>query len=322
MAIISVRGHEVDVNIREELDEFEWGYGANWTENKLIASSPFRLDSRPSFYIDFEGEYAGVWGDSGATTEEERSGTLPSILAYLRGESVEDAEDYLLEKYGILFEDTEDIRLPEIKVATSRRESVISSDTIIEAVSPYLLSRRISTAVQTEYGVGYNPLYKGFTAIPWYNEKGQAVAVKYRSTSEKTFFYEKGGTPISHLIYGLTQARNASEAVIVEAEIDALSWASVGVRSIALGSASISRRKLDLIRRSGIKKLILGGDNDSAGRLLNERLRNLLRGDFELSEVNYEDMKDANAVLCRYGEIGLHVIHERQTSIPRINIGI
>lgn len=322
MAIISVRGHEVDVDIREELEEYDWGHRASWTDTKLISSSPFRLDSHPSFYIDFEGEYAGVWGDSGASTEYERSGTLPKLLAYLRGESEEESEEYLLEKYGILFEDTSDIRLPEINIASVRRGRTLNPEIITQAVSPYLTSRGIKQNVQVEYGTGYNALYKGFTAIPWHNSRGQVMAIKYRSTSEKTFFYEKDGTPISDLVYGLHLARGADEAIIVEAEIDALSWASAGFRSIALGTASISRRKLELIRGSGIKKLIIGGDNDAAGRLLNNKLERLLGRDFVLSSIDYEDMKDANAVLTRYGELGMHIIYERQTPISRINISI
>ena len=98
MALIRIGDRQIDVDIREELDQFEW-YGAKWTDDKLIASSPFRDDTAPSFYIDLEGEYAGVFGDSGAYDSYYESGTLPKLLAYLRNESYEDAVDYLLSKY-------------------------------------------------------------------------------------------------------------------------------------------------------------------------------------------------------------------------------
>ena len=98
MALIRVGDRQIDVDIREELDQFEW-YSAKWTDDKLIASSPFRDDTAPSFYIDLEGEYAGIFGDSGAYDSYYESGTLPKLLAYLRNESYEDAVDYLLSKY-------------------------------------------------------------------------------------------------------------------------------------------------------------------------------------------------------------------------------
>ena len=323
MAVIKVRGYEIDLDIKEEVIDYEWGDRASWTEDKLIASSPFRQDSKPSFYLNLEGEYAGNWGDSGAIIETERYGRLPRLLAYLRGETEEQSEEYLLDKYGVLYEDHTDIRLPEIAPKKRIRNTVLSENIITTAISPYLRRRGISDDIQIEYRTGYNPEHKGFTAIPWHNIYGRTVAIKYRSTKGKNFFYERNGTPISRLVYGLHQAKGSDVAVIVEGEIDALSWSSAGIPGIALGSASINKYKLELLRGSGIKKFILGGDNDSAGRLLNERLQKLLRTDFELGIVDYGEQKDANEVLMRYGiEGGLKVALDRMRDVPRINVSI
>src|SRR5699024_12436052 len=95
MALIRIGDRHIDVDIREELDQFEW-YSAKWTDDKLIASSPFRDDTAPSFYIDLEGEYAGVFGDSGAYDSYYESGTLPRLLAPLRNESTQNAVEHLL----------------------------------------------------------------------------------------------------------------------------------------------------------------------------------------------------------------------------------
>lgn len=314
----------MDVDIKEELQEFDWGYGARWAENKLIASSPFREDSRPSFFIDFEGEYAGVWGDSGATTSSESSGRFPALIAHLKGISYSEAEDYLLEKYGVLFEDQEDIRIPELGSRRRRKDVVIASETITKGVSSYMKSRGIEGNVQSLYGIGYNPKHYGFTAIPWHNHKGEVAAIKYRSTKGKNFFYEKGGMNVDRLIYGLHQVNEvfADTAVIVEGEIDAMSWTSVGVFGIALGNASINKYKLDLIRRSSIKNIGLGGDNDGKGRALNENLRKLLRRDFELFEIDYGKYKDSNEVLMKNGQEGLRKIYEDRRRISRISISL
>src|SRR5699024_5067221 len=83
MALIRIGDRHIDVDILEELEQYEWE-NARWTDTKLIASSPFRNDSAPSFYVDISGSYAGVFGDSGAYDSYYESGTLPKLLAYLR----------------------------------------------------------------------------------------------------------------------------------------------------------------------------------------------------------------------------------------------
>lgn len=300
MAIIRIGPHEVDVDISAELAEYDWGYNARWSADKLIAASPFRHDSTPSFFVRLDGEYAGAWADSGASDDEYTSGGFAKLLAYLRSDdTIEETERYLLEQYGRLYTDADDIRLPELRVKRRVKYRQLAPDIVTQAISPYLSTRRIGEDVQRQYGVGYNVDLPGYTAIPWYSPDGRLANVKYRSTRGKTFFYEKGAQPIRQLVYGLNVVNSdrADTAALVEGEIDAQSWATAGIHGIATGGSSISREQIDAIKRSSIRRLLVGGDNDPAGQRLNAEVWRMLRGHVELYSVDYGRYNDSNDVL-------------------------
>ncbi len=296
MTTIVIRGNHVEIDIAEELSEYDFGYNPRWTTDKLIASSPFRDDNAPSFFVNLTGDYAGTWADSGALDYEYARGNFVKLIALLRGISYEEASDYLLEKYGILYEikPNEPIRLPAPKLMTMRRNTYIEDNPIIEATSPYLLSRGISAEVQAKFKIGYDEAQPGFTAIPWHFG-GRLANIMYRSTRGKYFFYVDNGTPIKRLLFGIDQAEEY--AVLVEGVIDAMSWQEAGYSSLAVGGAHLSREQAEMIKRSGIKRLYLGGDNDEQGRKLNRQASEMLRGHVELFEIDYGKYKDANEVL-------------------------
>src|SRR5690625_143056 len=170
LTIINIRNHSVEIDIEAELREYNFGHNARWTTSKLIASSPFRDDRAPSFFVNFEGEYAGTWADSGAIDYEYSRGNFVKLIALLRGITYEEAGDYLLEKYGALHEikPNKTIRLTKPKIREPARYTFIENTPIVETTSPYLLSRGISEETQEKFGTGYNENHRGFTAIPWY----------------------------------------------------------------------------------------------------------------------------------------------------------
>src|SRR5699024_5991052 len=110
MALITIQDRQVEGDIAHELEQYEWS-NANWTDNKLITSSPLRSEDRhPSFYSDLEGEYAAVLAAPAAADDRYSSGTLPTLLAYLRNETYEESCEYLFEKYDVGYS-TSDIDL-------------------------------------------------------------------------------------------------------------------------------------------------------------------------------------------------------------------
>lgn len=301
MPTINIRGHDVDVDIEAELKQYDWGYRAQWSSNKLIAPSPFRYDRTPSFFVNLDGEYAGTWGDSGYYDEEWASGNFVKLLAFMRQESYEETEEYLIDTYGFINavdRVTGEVRIKAPKIKQRRQYRPLDESLVTPAVSRYLLKRGIPAEIQALYKTGYGK-HRGFTAIPWRRADGALANVKYRATRGKTFFYERGGWPIRQSVWGIdvvTKERTRT-AVLCEAEIDAMTWSAAGdgeLRGLAAGGVNFTEAQADIIRRSPIKRLILGGDNDKAGRKFNEQAARMLKGHVELMTVNYGDKKDAN----------------------------
>lgn len=307
MELVNVGDKTVQIDIADELSAYHFD-NARWQTDKLIASSPFRDDRAPSFFVNLSGEYVGTWGDSGALDYEYARGNFVKLIALLRGETYEEAAEYLIDKYGALHEinPSEPIRIKRPELRKNERPIKTIDNPITPATSPYLLKRGISEEVQRQAGVGYDEQYRGFTAIPWMMEGGDISTVFYRRTAGKQFFYNAEGTPKSRLVYGIDRAQE--RAVMVEGPIDALSWETAGMSAIAVGGASLSREQVEIIKRSRIKRLYLGGDNDRQGAKLNEQIRKELRGYVELYSVEYGEEKDANAVLVRQGVSGLRSI--------------
>src|SRR5690606_41797674 len=85
-------------DIRTELGQYEWRR-ATWTDEKLVACSPFRDDHTPSFYVylrDTPTAPAGSWGDSGTGDR----GNFIRLCALLRHVSEGEAREYLKHQYG------------------------------------------------------------------------------------------------------------------------------------------------------------------------------------------------------------------------------
>jgi len=300
MDTIRIRGQNVPVDIRAELEQFSWDR-PKWSSDKLIAASCFRYDKTPSFFVNFTGEYAGCWGDSGAYDMEWESGNFTKLLSFLRNETYEETEEYLLGEYGIPSDGTDSVKLRPVNLRIQRSRQSLNADILAHHTEDYtyLRNRGISEETQRQAGVLYDREKKA-VVIPWRLPNGQLANVKYRKTFGKAFWYERGGWPIRELVYGIEKAQRTT--VICEAEIDALSWQTAGVASIAVGGASFNGWKRDLILRSPIEELIIATDNDKAGGKLRREIESMMRGHLRLRHAYVRrDCKDANEALVKYG---------------------
>ena len=326
MQAIKIRGQELLVDIEEELSAYQFD-NARWQADKLVANSPFRDESRPSFFVNLTGEYAGTWADSGAIDDEMASGNFAKLIALLDGIPIEDAERYLIDKYGIgqAHKPDEPIRLK--KPALRLNDYFKGLDNPVkQAISPYLIRRGISAQVQELYGVGYDDQYKGFTAFPIFTAEGKLASVFYRRSSfnDKRFFYHREGVSKNRLLYGIHLAEDY--AILNEGFIDALSWETVGYPAIAVNGARISREQVEMIKRSPIKTIYLAGDNDEAGRRLNRQAYEALRGYVDLYLIDYGNKKDANEALLspdgirRMHDIFKSAIHIGPLNRPKLSI--
>lgn len=305
MSIIKIRSQPMEIDIQTELENFNWTR-PRWTSDKLIAASPFRYDGNPSFFVNLTGEYAGCFGDSGAYDSEWSSGNFAKLLAFLRNETYEEAEEYLVYKYGKTTDCELALVLPKLTLPQQKMylPDMFMSRYTTSNQSDYLTRRGITEKVQRFMTTGYDSVNRT-VVIPWYSTNGKLANVKYRKTLGKVFYYEKGAVPIRNLIYGLNNVYRlrATTAVVTEAEIDAMSAMSSGAKllGIALGGANFTDYQRDLLIRSPIRRLIVLGDNDKAGGKLRDQVVEKMRGHCELAVANIDTCKDANEVLTKEG---------------------
>lgn len=313
MARIKVRGVWVELDILEELRNFEWK-NERIAGEKFIACSPFREERRPSFFVNLLGEYAGTWRDSGYIDSEFEKGNFVKLLSFLRCETEEETEEYLLATYGVPRRWDAELKL-NIRLPMRRNPKYLPFDTLKRYAyrHPYLTNRGISEKVQRGMKIGYDPEQKA-VVIPWFDPMGRLANLKFRSVRSKAFWYMKNAAPIRELVYGMDviYRRRIEEAVICEAEIDAMTWMSMGVPAIAVGGANLSEKQASIIKRSPLKRLTVCPDNDEAGDKLVENVRHKLDKYIEIYITKvpkpFKDINDSvtNGVYIEYKPLPLY----------------
>ena len=319
--VLNIAGYRVQVDVEEELRKYSW-YNDKWTDEKLIASSPFRDDSSPSFFVDLT---SGGWADSGAIYEDMASGNFVKLIALLNGLGYDEAAEYILDTYGILYDfersDTLKFEVPKLRLNV-KNERVDISDKYRYSYSSYLdRQRNISDEVSRLFSTGErgNSVY-----MPWTNAEGRIVTAKFRSIEGKTFYYDNQGEPVSDNLFGEWQAKNRELVVVCEAEIDALSWWTAGIPAVATGGAHLSRTQADKLRTLGAYQYVLAGDNDDQGEMFNNIVYKALRGYGKISMIRYpnKSYKDANDVLVAHGVAGLRRLYEDyKEDLKAVNVG-
>lgn len=296
---VRIKGMELPVDIKAEIEDYPWKR-PTWKGDRLIACSPFRDERHPSFAVNLEN---GTFIDSGNDNEEWRKGNFVKLLSWLRGESYEESEEYLISLYSPQFGDLDKLELPNIDdwLGEERNKKIFDRSELKPFLykHPYLERRGIPFNIQRAFDIGYDPTTKSIV-IPWHDWKGNIVSWKHRHVHNKIFWYVKGGQPIRNHLYGIHWVcRKKAESVwIVEAEIDALTLWSKGIPAIAIGTSYLSKEKRELILKTGIKELVVATDNDKDGRKAKRSIVKGLGGFVNLKEVDWESLdeyfKDVN----------------------------
>lgn len=298
-----IRNKRLEIDLQEEIDVFTWNKG-RWHEDKFVACSPFRYDNSPSFFINLvdlpEKEIAGTWLDSGALQGGEyRSGNFLTLLSYLREETEDETFDYLVEKYDFKpYESKLSLKL-NLKV---RQDFKPLSEPKGELDQEYLVGRGISKEVIEEANIKYVKEEKA-VAFTWRNPLGEIQAVKYRRTKDKIFYYENGGRRLNELLFNLDYVtKNKCQTIaLTEAEIDALSWQTLGRGAVAIGGSSFSNAQLSQLIRTGAKNLIISTDNDKVGKALAKVIYEKVKAYFTVYMVEYPTgCKDMNDFIRQY----------------------
>lgn len=291
-----------NVNVLYELEQFDWR-NVRPAPDKFIASSPFRTDDdTPSFFVDLreDSDYYGCWHDFGGTDPEWTSGNFTKLLSYLMDVTYEEAAEYLQHKYGTDDKQHDTYTLRRVRLSAEKPKKSVLEIRLLEEYRhghPYLSTRCISVEAQREMQTGYFP-YKNAVTIPWFGPTGELLNVKYRSVSEKKFWYAKGGRPTRDLVYGIDNIYRYRyrRAAIVEAEIDALTLMSAGIPAVATGGAAFNEEKASVIIRSPIEELIVMADHDGVGQQFKRDVIRMLGGDLRVGVAGYPNRyKDVNA---------------------------
>lgn len=252
---------KIHVDIQSYLERFEWEH-AKWTEDRLIAASPFRSDSHPSFFVNYNNDWAGTWGDSGTGD----SGNFIQLVAELHDTDYETAFEMLKEEFWIRPYEAPSI---SVKIGVKKEKSIF--DIPVHNPSPYLLGRGISEETQQLYRTSEDE-YK--VCLPYINGMGLATTLKYRRTDSKDFFYEAGNNHLKSMLFGYhaIYVKLPKTVVICEAEIDAMTAYEMGFVGISLGAANLIENQVELIKKVGLDNIIIGTDNDTKGNLAAEEI--------------------------------------------------
>tara|TARA_R110002072_G_scaffold249594_1_gene408498 strand:+ start:1955 stop:3652 length:1698 start_codon:yes stop_codon:yes gene_type:complete len=135
-----------------------------------------------------------------------------------------------------------------------------------------------------------------------YYKNSELVNIKYRD-GDKNFKLVKDA---ERILYGLDDLKDCKEAIIVEGEIDKLSFYEAGYKncvSVPNGASNLECKYLKDFPDS-IEKVYIATDNDEPGRKLAEELSRRLGRDI-CYRVDFKELKDANDVLVSLGVEGV-----------------
>jgi hypothetical protein len=317
----------LDIDVAAELAAFTW-HRATWSADKLIAQSPFRPDSTPSFYCylrDTATARAGNWGDSGTN---ERGGIV-KLLAHLRGESEVDTVNYLREAYGSAFPESTDRRTFKPAQLRPRPETAprplpeCTLNGVEPAPVPYLTARGISEDVQRLYNVGATK--NGAVAVPLRLPNGKLANVKYRAVYGKSFWYAQGGISLRNLVFAIDLAyrHNWRDVALVEAEIDAMTLMSAGVPALATCGANFNEKKAEVLTMSPVRSVVLIRDNDQAGAKWQAECERELSGKVALWEARVPGgSKDVNEYAGVGGLVNVSAIVDAKRRVGNVFRGL
>lgn len=150
----------------------------------------------------------------------------------------------------------------------------------------------------------------------------QLVNIKYRD-GRKNFKLYKGAEKI---FYNINASIGYNTVVIVEGEMDVLSFHEAGIKNVISvpNGATLTNNNLDYLDNcidyfADKEKVILAVDNDDAGQSLQAELIRRLGAEVCFT-LDFEDVKDANEYLIKYGKQKLAERVAAAKAVPLENV--
>jgi twinkle protein len=150
----------------------------------------------------------------------------------------------------------------------------------------------------------------------------ELINIKYRD-ARKNFKLFKGAEKV---FYNINSVANHTSCIIVEGEMDVLSFHEAGVfNTISVpNGATLNSNNLDYLDNcidylENKEKIILAVDKDEAGQALQQELIRRLGAEVCFI-IDFNDCKDANEYLLKHGTKGLSKLVQQAKAVPLENV--
>lgn len=153
----------------------------------------------------------------------------------------------------------------------------------------YWIKRGFTRETIKAWDLGYDPL-TGCCTIPYRNPEGSLLGVILRRTDGEfpKYRYPKGFDRAGSL-FGSWKSPGTTVA-LVEGSLDAISCWQAGVPALAQFGSSLSNGQVRLLKRLGVRRVVLMYDNDAAGIKATAGAHEVLDGHAVLvKDVQYPD---------------------------------
>lgn len=222
-----------------------------WSGDEVLSLCPFHQDSSPSFRFNV------------------RKGLFVCFACAEKGTAAK-----LAKRLGATLSD--DVSLSNLRAAmdelnTPREEIRVKDERSLSRYMgpPHVYWRRRGFSNRTikRWCLGYDPLEEVLT-IPYRNEYGELLGVFFRRTKDNVYpryLYPKG-FPRKRLLYGAEKIAGVETVALVEGSTDAIWCDQNGIPAVSQLGSSLSDEQVDILRRSGVRNVILLHDYDLAGR--------------------------------------------------------
>lgn len=155
----------------------------------------------------------------------------------------------------------------------------------------YWIKRGFTPETIQAWSLGYDPL-TGCCTIPYRTPEGSLLGVILRRIDNgfPKYKYPKGFDRAHSLFGSWRVTHRHSTVAVVEGSLDAVSCWQAGVPALAQYGSSLSRGQVDLLKRIGVRRVVLMYDNDTAGIKATQTAHEMLDGHAILvKDVQYPD---------------------------------
>jgi DNA primase len=235
--------------------------------------------------------------------------TLPEVVSHCFGKH-EDLSGswgwkWLLKNFAVVqVEERKDVELDFDRTFGKTRSGNASGITGISYISeeeldsyryihPYMYKRRLTDEIIELFDIGYDKLTKCIT-FPVRDRDGNCLFIARRSVVTKFFNYPEGVAKPVYGIYELYKTgREHEDLIICESMLDALTAWVYGRTAVALNGLG-NELQFKQLQSLPCRKMILGTDNDAAGKQARTRIRKNLHGKILTEYVFPDGKKDLN----------------------------